>query len=522
MTSNRVASPPEATSSGAHSGESLLRPEDHVLSTLEADGSRRWLFPRLAPGYFWTRRRVMAYALVAIFTLIPHIYLNGKPLILLHLAKRQFTLFGYTFLPTDTLLLALVMVTVFLSIFWITAIFGRVWCGWGCPQTVYMEFFFRPIDRLFQGSAGKGGKPTKPITGIRYALRFLVYLLLCAFLAHTFLAYFVGVAELRQWVQHSPFEHPIPFLVMAATTGLMLFDFLYFREQTCLIACPYGRFQSVMLDRRSLIVSYDRLRGEPRGKGKRTASNSHENTEKTATLPVVQADSAKGAESAKGDCVDCGMCVQVCPTGIDIRNGLQLECIHCAQCIDACDSVMTKLHLPTGLVRYGNQDAIERKPSGMLRPRIFVYPVVMSIVISAFLYLFLNKKEFDVSIYRNFGNSYSIGQDDWIDNTLKLSVTNRSNETRTYQVSMLQPSEARVRCIDGETITLKPLEQRFVPVLVSSPFKNFDSSRCPAILKVVDSGGEEDTEEYVLLGPYQIPKTEPITEPVLSSAGESQ
>ena len=288
MSSPRVSRPPEATSSRLDSGETLLRPEEHVLSTLEADGSRRWMFPRLAPGFFWTRRRVVAYLLVAFFTILPHLRFYGKPLILLDVTARRFTIFGYTFLPTDTLLLALLLVSVFLSIFLITAMYGRVWCGWGCPQTVYMEFFFRPVDRFFQGSVGKGGRPTKPMTPVMSVLRFLTYLAMCAFLAHTFLAYFVGTEELRSWIRRSPFEHPIPFLVMAVTTGLMMFDFLYFREQTCLIACPYGRFQSVLLDRRSLIVSYDRLRGEPRGKRSGMKTNRSRRSRRVQRWPACR------------------------------------------------------------------------------------------------------------------------------------------------------------------------------------------------------------------------------------------
>ncbi len=485
MTSKNVARPPAATSEGLHAGESLLRPEEHVLATLEADGTRRWLFPRLALGKFWTSRRTVAYLLIAFFTILPHLRYRGFPPVLLDIPTRRFTILGYTFLPTDTLLLALLMVSAFLSLFLVTALFGRVWCGWGCPQTVYMEFLFRPIDRLFQGTSGKGGHPHTPILGWRWWARGFVYLVLCSFLTHTFLAYFVGTDRLGRWIMQSPLEHPIPFLVMAVATILLTFDFIYFREQTCLIACPYGRFQSVMLDRRSLIVSYDTNRGEPRGHGK----------------PEV-----KDGKPSKGDCVDCGMCVQVCPTGIDIRNGLQMECIHCAQCIDACDSVMETLHMPKGLVRYSNQDSLAGdKAASIWRPRLIIYPLALSITLSLFVYFFMTKKDFDAKLLRNLGNTHSIGATGLVDDSLKLSLTNRTTEVRSYELEVLSPASGTVRPIEAPTITLDGGEHRYVPVLVSAGFSDFSDGRCPVSLRIRDSQGEERIVDYILLGPYQNP-----------------
>ncbi|MFO0923094.1 MAG: cytochrome c oxidase accessory protein CcoG [Pirellulales bacterium] len=486
MSSPKVAKPPDATSSGLHAGESLLRPEEHVLSTLEADGSRRWLFPKLAAGYFWNRRRYLAYFLIGVFAIIPHLRMNGKPLVLLDITARRFTILGYTFLPTDTLLLALLMVCAFTTIFFATALMGRIWCGWGCPQTVFMEFVFRPIDRLFQGTAGKGGTPKDKIHGWKWFARIGVYLLLAMFMTHTFLAYFVGVDRLAVWVRQSPFEHPVPFIVMIVTVGLMMFDFLYFREQTCLIVCPYGRFQSVMLDRRSLIVSYDHVRGEPRGKA----------TKKQAEETSIQS----------GDCVDCGNCVRVCPTGIDIRNGLQMECIHCTQCIDACDAVMVKLQRPQGLIRYSNQDAIERKPSAILRARLLIYPIVLLAGISAFTYIFVTKKDFDAKLYRNLGNSFSIGESGLIDNSLRLSLTNRTDNKHSYQMKILTPDGGTVRSIESELVELDPQEHRVVPILISVPFEKFDDARCQVQFHIRDDQGEERTIKYMVLGPYQLPK----------------
>ena len=241
-----------------------------VLPTLNQDGTRRWIRPKLSHGVWYARRRVVAYVLMLVFFAIPHIRVGGKPLILLDLPRRQFTFVGVTFLPTDTLLLMLLMASILIGVFLLTALFGRVWCGWACPQTVYMEFLFRPIERFFEG--GRSGSLELDRQGRRGQLdprrlaKYAVYGVLSLFLAHTFLAYFVGVEQLAVWVRRSPVEHPTSFAIMALTSGAIMLDFTWFREQTCLVACPYGRVQSVLLDRQSLIVAYDVNRGEPRAK----------------------------------------------------------------------------------------------------------------------------------------------------------------------------------------------------------------------------------------------------------------
>ena len=230
-----------------------------VLPTLNEDGSRRWLRPKPSHGKYFVRRRAVAYGLMFVFFIIPYLRMGGKPIILLDLPHREFTFFGTTFLPTDTLLLMLLTASILITIFLATALFGRVWCGWACPQTVYMEFLFRPIERWLEG--GRSGSMQLDKLHLRGQLharrlaKYAIYLALALFLAHTFLAYFVGVDQLAVWVRRSPVQHPTSFAIMALVTAAIMFDFTFFREQTCLVACPYGRFQSVLLDRQSLIVA---------------------------------------------------------------------------------------------------------------------------------------------------------------------------------------------------------------------------------------------------------------------------
>ena len=471
---NDTTNPAEKTTS---SGQ-LLDAPDQVLSTLKADGSRRWLYPRLSKGKLWHWRRFLAYFLIVFFIVLPHLRLGGKPLVLLNIASRKFILFGHTFLPTDTLLLTLLMLGVFLTVVLATAMVGRVWCGWACPQTVYMEFLFRPIDRLFQGTAGKGGKPKQKITGWRAVARFAIYLILCALLAHTFLAYFVGTDQLAQWVRRSPFEHPTSFLVMGMTTGLMLFDFLIFREQMCLIACPYGRFQSVMLDRQSLIVAYDTDRGEPRRKGKRS-----------------EVDSA-------GDCVDCNQCVVVCPTGIDIRNGLQLECVNCTQCIDACNNVMDRVGKPQGLIRYSSQDALAGKKHRMLRMRTVAYPMLLIGVAVAFLLVLTTKFAFDAQITRGRGNPFQQTSPGMITNNFSLRLTNRTDEPRDYTIAIVEPAEAKLLGLSGESIRLEGNGDERVPIVVEIAATKIGSDgQMNSLVRIVDDIGNEQELKMKLVGP---------------------
>lgn len=456
----------------------LLAPEQHVLPTLESDGSRRWVNPSLAQGFFWNRRRIVAYSLIAFFVTLPHLRLGGKPLVLIDILHRQFTFLGHTFYPTDSPLLALLGLSGFFTIMFVTATAGRVWCGWGCPQTVYIEFLFRPIDRIFLGTSGRGGHSTKSPAVFRKVMRLVVYVVCCMFLAHTFLSYFVGTDQLAKWIMGSPFKHPVAFIVMGVATGAMLFDFLYFREQFCMIACPYGRFQSVMLDRHSWIVSYDHHRGEPRGKAKLEGN---------------------------GDCVDCNRCVAVCPTGIDIRRGLQLECIHCAQCIDACDAVMEKLGKPIGLVRYSSQDAIEGRKSRWLRPRTVIYPTLIVVALSLFTYVLSTKFSFDARLLRSPGAPFTAINENGvatIQNNIRLRLVNRSEKKQTYQIEVKDPPGVTLDWSDGSAPQLEPNSTVLAPARIRFPAQLTGSVGSFATNLIVrDESGSEQIIPFRLIGP---------------------
>jgi cytochrome c oxidase accessory protein FixG len=458
---------------------------DRVLSTLNRDGSRRWLIPRLSPGRFLTARRITAYALIVVYNVLPWIRIGGKPSILLDLPRREFTFFGTTFLPTDTLLLMLFVAGVFVTVFLITALFGRLWCGWGCPQTVYMEFVYRPIERLFDGSPGARRRGKPGATSVRKVLKYVVFFLVSLHLAHTFLAYFVGPENLLGWTTRSPLEHPTAFLVVMAVTGLMMFDFCFFREQTCIVACPYGRFQSVMLDRNSLIISYDGQRGEPRGPMRRRAKTK-ENGD---------------AAAATGDCIDCTLCVTTCPTGIDIRDGLQMECIGCAQCIDACDAVMEKIGRAKGLIRYSSQASMEAGKRRLLRPRVVLYPLLLVIIAVAFVTVLATKAPADVTLLRAGGAPYVRLENGDVSNSVRVKIVNRGEAPRRYRLAVEGLAGARIEG-DAGPVELAAGETAILGATIVAPPEVFDLGRAIIRIVVTDDDGFSESTGYRLQGPW--------------------
>ena len=457
-----------------------------VLPTLNPDGTRRWLRPKLFAGAYFRRRRALAWVLMALFTLIPYLKMNGRPVILLDIVHREFTLLGATFVPTDSVLLMLLLVGLFVGIFLITAMYGRVWCGWACPQTVYMEFLYRPIERLIEGSTRAQDRLDRSPLHPRRLLKWAVFGLLSMFLAHTFLAYFVGVQALARWIGRSPVDHPIAFAVMAGTTLLMLLDFGRMREQVCMVACPYGRLQSVLLDRQSLIVGYDHRRGEPRGKPGR------------AGLALV------GAAPGAGDCIDCGACVAACPTGIDIRDGLQMECIHCTQCMDACDSIMGRIGRPLGLVRYTSRDELAGQPRRRLRPRVVLYPLLLIATWGALGWALAHRAPADVTVLRGLGSPFTVLPSGRVSNQIRVKVVNRQTADHRYRIEV-DPADASAAGLEliapDNPVPVRAGKSATATVFVTAPRDAFDDGRRDLRLVIDDGDGFRQVLRYRLLGP---------------------
>jgi cytochrome c oxidase accessory protein FixG len=420
---------------------------------------------------------VTAWALIATFTLIPILRLGGKPLILLDIPAREFTFFGRTFLPTDTFLLMLLLFSIFVGIFLITALFGRVWCGWACPQTVYMEYLYRPLEVWIEGGRARQQRLDREGPDLRRMLKYLVFFVVSAFLANTFLAYFVGWDRLLGWMTSSPAQHPAAFGVMLVTTLLMFLDFAWFREQTCIVACPYGRFQSVLLDRQSLIVGYDGGRGEPRERWHR------DQQERTA-----------------GDCIDCGLCVATCPTGIDIRDGLQMECVACTQCIDACDAVMDRIGLDRGLIRYTSQAELETGRRRFLRPRLVVYTALLAVMFGAFAFSLGGKQSADITLLRGLGAPFQTLPSGEVSNQIRIKIANRSDGERAYRFEIVEPSGLTLVAPENP-LSVAAGDTQMTAAFITAPPSTFSGGELAIVLRVADGVDFERRLDYRLLGP---------------------
>lgn len=466
----------------------LESPED-VLSTLGRDGKRKWLYPTLSPGRFLTRRRIVGWVLVFIYLALPVVPIGGRPALLLDVVHREFAMFGAVFYPTDTLLLMLFLIAIMVMIILFTALLGRVWCGWACPQTIYLEFVFRPIERLIEGKEHvrkrRDGGPMSVDKAWRKGVKWGIYGVVAFVLANTFVAYFVGWSALIDWMGQAPTENWGFFLVMSVTTGLILFDFGIFREQMCTIACPYARMQSIMLDEDSLIVSYDPNRGEPRQKRSKKALEQE----------------AAGIIPAQGDCIDCFACVRTCPTGIDIRDGLQMECVACTQCIDACDHIMDQIDRPRGLIRYTSERELEGRKTRIFRPRTTIYLVAILFVASAFTVVLTSRSDYDVNVGRVVDAPYIELPDGRIANRLRFRVRNQTAGTVSFDVRVAEPATAEVRAVGPMPVALDPGQMDRIEIWVLVPAVSFQTTSIPARFELHFSDGQVVQAEFNVLGP---------------------
>ncbi len=448
------------------------------LYTIGEGGRRKWVYPEFIHGKFFKARSVVAYLLMIFYLSAPWVTIHGKPLVYLGVAERKFIFFGIEFWATDTIFLMLTLGALGLILFLVTALLGRLWCGWACPQTVFLEFLFRPIERLVEGDAQKRKRLDKaPWTReklFKKGLKHFLSALLASLIANTALAYFIGSSKLIDVMTHSPFENPTLFSIMIILMGLMAFEFGWFREQFCTVLCPYARLQSVMLDQDSLVVGYDTIRGEPRG---------------------------KRDDPSAGDCVSCNLCVRVCPTGIDIRNGLQLECVNCSQCIDACDSIMKKVNRPTGLIRYDTERKLLGGPRKILRPRLYVYVAILILYGLVFAYFLNTRVAYDFDLIRESkGQAFTLLADGKISNQFKIRVSNKSSEVQKYKIVLKNGGRNISMLTPLPEFVVEPGQLLDLPLFLNFPTDELEHGQGEVKL-VLEGEDSESAKIAKLLGP---------------------
>lgn len=413
--------------------------EDHErfraeLGSIRPDGRRKWIYARKPRGKFTNWRTVLSWFLLAFLMLAPFVKVGGHQFLLLNIIKREFVLFGMPFWPNDFYLVALLFLTGVITIVVFTATLGRVWCGWLCPQTIFLEMVFRKIEWLIEGGpkeqAQRHAGPWNWDRTWRTTLKIAVFGAISFLIANVFLSYIVSSDELLLYVQNGPLAHVELFGGLVFFTFVFFMVFYRFREQACLIACPYGRFMSALVDENTVAITYDYKRGESRAKWTKADNDAKKNASGVS--------SSFSRPESKGDCVDCHQCVTVCPTGIDIRNGIQLECVSCTACIDACDEVMDKVGLDKGLIRYSSQEAIETGRTTFFTRRIKAYLSVWVVMIAIVVSLFVMRKDLDVVVLRQEGTTWVIMQDG-VANFYRLQIINKTGHDIPYELRLVSP-----------------------------------------------------------------------------------
>ncbi len=384
------------------------------IATISEEGNRAWIFPKKPSGRYYTSRKWVSYLLLAFLFASPFIKVNGNQFLMLNVLERRFNIFGFPFWPQDFHLFVISMIigVIFVALF--TVAFGRIFCGWMCPQTIFMEMVFRRIEFWIDGDRGAQMRLARmPWNGYKIGKRLLkwtVFFLISFLIANIFLAYLISSDKLLQYITDGPAQHLGTLAALLIFTGVFYFVFTWFREQVCIIACPYGRMQGVLLDNKSVVVAYDHKRGE-RESGRKKFRKSEDR-------------SALGY----GDCIDCKQCVHVCPTGIDIRNGTQLECINCTACIDECDTIMEKVGLPTGLIRYASEDEIVKKEKFRFTSRMKGYAAVLVVLTGVLIGMLFLRNDLEATILRLPGQLYQRMDDNMIRNIYTYKLINKTSQ----------------------------------------------------------------------------------------------
>ncbi len=466
-----------------------VAPEEELLYSLSADGKRRFMHPVVRKGRFWAIRRTIAYALFVLFLALPLIPVGGHPALQIDLATRETHVFGTTFHPTDSLILVALGFGVIVTIFFVGSTFGRMWCGFACPQTVYLEFFFRPIEAWLEGGPlmqkRLNAAPLSREKATIKVAKWVLWTALALLMASTFVAYFVGWKALLPGLLTNPMAWTGTLFTIGLVAAAILFDFGWFRDQMCTIACPYGRLQNVLADRNTVLVAYDERRGDPK---------------------VKLRDRLVGVLA--GDCIDCKHCVTSCPTGTDIRRGLQPECIGVAQCVDACEEVMLQQGKPIGLIKFTSETEQQGGVRRLWRPRNLIYLVLMTVAWGTFAGLIATREAALVEILRGGREAYRLLPTGQVANQQRFRITNQGGETQRFTIEVLSPQGA-ILVVSDAPVAVEPSKLVTVNAVTTVPRHVFSDGQAPVQYLVRSDRGFTKEVGFLLLGPYSTSGSQP-------------
>jgi cytochrome c oxidase accessory protein FixG len=457
---------------------------DHI-ATADKEGRRKWLYPKKPSGRFYRRRITLTWLMLAVMFGGPFVKINGNPLLMINVVERKFSVLGVIFWPQDNLVFALGFLLFLTGIAVFTAAFGRLWCGWTCPQTVMMEMVFRRIEYWLEGDAPEQKTLDRaPWTGNKVAKKFAkhaIFLALSFIVGNTLLAYIIGLDGLRQIVTDDPRHHLTGLAFMTLFTLVFYGLFARFREQACTFICPYGRLQATLLDENSIVVAYDYKRGERRAHLRRAET------------------AVQRAGHGVGDCIDCFKCVSVCPTGIDIRDGTQMECVNCTACIDACDDVMDRIGSPRGLIRFASLNGIERGEHLRVTPRIMGYCAILLLLGAGLVTLLLTRSEVDVTLLRAPGALFQQTAEGRISNLYLLKLTNKTRREMPVALK-LENIEGSLNILGGQ-LNLPAEKQSEASVLMEIAPDQLASGNTPVAVAVYAAGRKINTIKTIFIGP---------------------
>lgn len=458
-----------------------------TIATIDKEGKRNFIFPKKPVGKFYDKRKLVSYVLLIFLIASPFIKINGNQFLLFNVLERRFNIFGFPFWPQDFYLFVVMMIVGVVGLTLFTVAFGRIFCGWFCPQTIFMEMVFRRIEYWIDGDRGAQIKLNNQEWNAekirKRLLKWFIFFLISFGIANVFLAYLIGSDTLIQMVEEGPTSNLSTLIALLLFTGVFYFVFTWFREQVCIIACPYGRLQGVLLDNKTIVVAYDHVRGE----GDKGRAKFKKNEDRKS--------------AGWGDCIDCHQCVNVCPTAIDIRNGTQLECVNCTACIDECDSMMEKVGLPKGLIRYASEDEIVKKEKFKLTTRMKGYIAVLSILLIVMFSMILLRTDVDTTILRLPGQLYEEKGKN-ISNVYTFKVINKSTEALEHiTFKVVNPKQGLLKLVGNQEIHVKKADLAQGTLFVEIPAALLESDNTKINIEVRQGNKVIETVTTNFLGP---------------------